>query len=176
MKLTDTFSVNFSPPCKGFKNKHTQFNSELHFSINDDRLSTHLTKTDYECDLLQRQDQISANDSFRYRHLQQQSLRSVVSDVRCCPVSPIFERSVLIFLLLNTCESRNSDWLRAGLPRGRSWSPGSCKIFRTSPASRPVRGPPSFLSNGNRRLFPRAVKRPGHEADQSQPVPKSRIR
>jgi hypothetical protein len=34
-------------PCKSFDNKHTLFNSELHFSINVDRLSTPLTKTDY---------------------------------------------------------------------------------------------------------------------------------
>jgi hypothetical protein len=34
-------------PCKSFDNKHTPFNSELHFSINVDRLSTSLTKPDY---------------------------------------------------------------------------------------------------------------------------------
>jgi hypothetical protein len=45
-KLTDTLSVSFFP-CKRFDNKHTLFNSEFHFSINDDRLPTTLTKTDY---------------------------------------------------------------------------------------------------------------------------------
>jgi hypothetical protein len=41
-KLTDTFSVIF--PCRSLKNRHTLFNSALHFSINVDRLSTPLTK------------------------------------------------------------------------------------------------------------------------------------
>jgi hypothetical protein len=31
-------------------------------------------------------------------------------------------------------------------------------------------GPPSLLSNGYRGLFPRAVKRPGREADHSPPT------
>jgi hypothetical protein len=43
-KLTDTFSVSLFP-CKSFDNKHTLFNSELHFSINFDCPLTPLTKT-----------------------------------------------------------------------------------------------------------------------------------
>jgi hypothetical protein len=39
---------------------------------------------------------ISANDSFYYRRLQQQSVRNVVSALRCCPVSSIIERLVYI--------------------------------------------------------------------------------
>jgi hypothetical protein len=42
----NTFSVS-SIPCKSFDNKHTLFNSEIHFSTNVDGLSTPLTKTHY---------------------------------------------------------------------------------------------------------------------------------
>jgi hypothetical protein len=37
---------------------------------------------------------ISANDSFCYRQLQQQSVRTIVSALRCCQVSSIIERPV----------------------------------------------------------------------------------
>jgi hypothetical protein len=37
--------------------------------------------------------------------------------------------------------SRYSDWLRAGRPRGRNWSPGRVKNFLFSTSSRPALGP-----------------------------------
>jgi hypothetical protein len=41
-----------------------------------------------------RQAFINANDSFCYRQLLQQSARNDVSDIRCCHVSSMFERTL----------------------------------------------------------------------------------
>jgi hypothetical protein len=49
--------------------------------------------------------------------------------------------------------SRYSDWMRAGVPRGRISSPGGVKNF--SSPSRPDRlWGPSNLSNGYKEFFP----------------------
>jgi hypothetical protein len=71
---------------------------------------------------------------------------------------------------LSNFRSRDCDWLRAGLPRGRSLSPGRVKniLFPTSP--RPALGstqPPIQWVTGS--LSP-GVKRPGREADHSPPA------
>jgi hypothetical protein len=66
--------------------------------------------------------------------------------------------------------SRDSDWLRAGRPRGRSSSPGRVKNFLFSTSSRralgstqpPIQWVPGAILSG--------VKRSGREADHSLPV------
>jgi hypothetical protein len=66
--------------------------------------------------------------------------------------------------------SRNSDWLRAGRPKGRSSSPGRFKNFLFSTWSRPALGftqPPIQCVLG--ALSP-GVKRPVREADHSPPT------
>jgi hypothetical protein len=65
------------------------------------------------------------------------------------------------------CESRDSDWLRAGRPRGRRSNPGRVKNFYFSMSSKPAVGstqPPMQWVTG--ALSP-GVKRPGREADHS---------
>jgi hypothetical protein len=71
------------------------------------------------------------------------------------------ECSILcIYYLRTLLGSRDSDWLRAGRPRGRSSSPGRGKIFLLSTSSRPALGPthspiewvPGALSPGLKRL------------------------
>jgi hypothetical protein len=65
--------------------------------------------------------------------------------------------------------SRYRDWLRAGQPRGWSFSPGGGKNFHFS-MSRPALGstqPPTQWVPG---AFSPAVKRPGPEADHSPPT------
>jgi hypothetical protein len=62
-------------------------------------------------------------------------------------------------------QSRYSDWLRAGRPRGRSSSPGEVKNFHFSMSSGPALGftqPPIQWVRG--ALSP-GVKWPGREAD-----------
>jgi hypothetical protein len=62
-------------------------------------------------------------------------------------------------------ESRDSDWLWAGRPRGRSLSPGGGKNFHSSMSSRPALGPiqpPIQWVPG--------IKRPEREADHLPPT------
>jgi hypothetical protein len=74
-------------------------------------------------------------------------------------------------IITNTvAQSRYSDWLRAGRPKGRSSIPDRGKIFLLSTSSRPVLGftqPPIQWVLG--ALSP-VVKRPGREADHSPPT------
>jgi hypothetical protein len=73
-------------------------------------------------------------------------------------------------LIICTKASRDSDWLWAGRPRGRSSNPAGGKTFLFPTASIPVLGPtqppiqwvPGVLSPG--------VKRSGREADHSPPT------
>jgi hypothetical protein len=74
---------------------------------------------------------------------------------------------ILDFIVSHEGWSRDSDWLRAGRPRGRSSCPGRCKIFLLSTLSRsilwptqpPIQCVPEALSPG--------VKQPRREADHS---------
>jgi hypothetical protein len=72
--------------------------------------------------------------------------------------------------------SRDSDWLRAGRPRGRSSCPGRVKNFLFCTLSRPALGstqPPIQWVPG---ALSREVKRPGREADHSPPTSAERLR
>jgi hypothetical protein len=75
--------------------------------------------------------------------------------------------SLLLFHFFNfsSCRSRNSDWLRAGRPRGRSSSPGRVKNCPFSSSSRPALGP----TQPPIRWVP-GVNRPRREADHSPPT------
>jgi hypothetical protein len=75
-------------------------------------------------------------------------------------------------LLIIYTRSRDSDWLRAERPRGRSSSPGSVKHSVYSTASRPATGP----TQPPVQWVP-GVKLPGREADHSPHhlVPKLRM-
>jgi hypothetical protein len=54
---------------------------------------------------------ISANDSFRYRQLQQQSLRNDVSALRCCQVTSITERTVFLELSMSSLRFQTNQGL-----------------------------------------------------------------
>jgi hypothetical protein len=77
-------------------------------------------------------------------------------------------RIVFNFILVTAIAmGRDSDWLRAGRPRGWSSSPGRVKIFLFSTSSRPALWPTQPpLQRVPGALSPR-VKRPGREADHS---------
>jgi hypothetical protein len=67
--------------------------------------------------------------------------------------------------IIDSCRSRDSDWLRAGRLRGRSSSPGRVKNFLFSMSSRPALG-----STQPRIQWVPGVKRSGREAGQSPPA------
>jgi hypothetical protein len=66
--------------------------------------------------------------------------------------------------------SRDSDWLRAGRPRGWSSSPGRVKNFLFSMSSKPVLGSTQPPIQWIPRAVSPGVKRPGREADHSPPT------
>jgi hypothetical protein len=76
------------------------------------------------------------------RTSQKRNLRPVFTATKritCYVVAGSAAQSMLI--ILNFCyENRDSDWLRAGRPRGRSSSPGRVKNFLFSASSRPDLG------------------------------------
>jgi hypothetical protein len=61
----------------------------------------------------------------------------------------------------------HSDWLRTGLPRGRSSSPYVDKNFHFSMSSSPALGPTQLLIQFVQGAFYSGVKRLGREADHS---------
>jgi hypothetical protein len=80
-------------------------------------------------------------------------------------------KCIPLFPLEPGYHSRYSDWLQAGQPRSQSSSPGRVKNFLFSTASRLPPGP----TQSPIQWIP-GVKRPGREADHSQPVLMSRKR
>jgi hypothetical protein len=67
--------------------------------------------------------------------------------------------------------SRYSHWLRAGRPRGRSWSPGGVKNFLFFTSFRPALGstqPPIYPWVPG--ALPPGLKRPGRETYHSPPA------
>jgi hypothetical protein len=87
--------------------------------------------------------------------------KSFVSNFKICPVVKVSDTSPY--------ENRDSDWLRAGRPKGWSSSTGRVKNFLFSTSSRPALGSiqpiqwvPGSLSAG--------VKRPRRETDNSLPT------
>jgi hypothetical protein len=125
------------------------------------RLTTRLTGT-------RRSNEINTNSRSRARsiHLPFSHLTSLRYGV------PISITIVYLLLRINyhtILGSRDSDWLRAGRPRGRNSSPGRVKYFLFT-LSRPALGstqPPIQWVPGD--LFP-VIKRPGREADHSPPA------
>jgi hypothetical protein len=65
---------------------------------------------------------------------------------------------------------RYSDWLRAGLPKSWSSSPGREKNVHFSMSSRPVLGPTWPPIKWVPRSLSPEVKRPGSEAEHSPPT------
>jgi hypothetical protein len=65
---------------------------------------------------------------------------------------------------------RDSDWLRAGRPRGRSSSSGMCKNVLFSTSSKPALGPTQFPIHLVPGALSLGVKRSGSEADHSPPT------
>jgi hypothetical protein len=91
--LTDTFSVSFFFPCKSFENKHTLFNSELHFSTNIFRLWTPLRQTI----ILMRLTAVTRSHHLRARAYQRWwliPLSAVTAAIRekCCSRYAVFSR------------------------------------------------------------------------------------
>jgi hypothetical protein len=70
--------------------------------------------------------------------------------------------------------SRDSNWLRAGRPRGRRSSPSRVKNSLISTSLRPSLGPTQLPVRWVPGTPSLGVKRPGREADHSQLVPRSR--
>jgi hypothetical protein len=66
--------------------------------------------------------------------------------------------------------SRYTDWIRAGLHRGRSSSPGRVKNFLLSTLSRPTLGSTQPPIQWVQWAISLGVKRPGREAEHSPPT------
>jgi hypothetical protein len=71
---------------------------------------------------------------------------------------------------LRFSRSRDSDWLRAGRPRGRSTSSGRVKNFLFSTSSRPALGSTQPPIQWVAEALSSAVKWPGREAVHSPPA------
>jgi hypothetical protein len=67
-------------------------------------------------------------------------------------------------------DSRDSDWLRAIPPKGRSSSPGRLKSFLFSPASRPALGPTQLPIQWVLGALSPGVKRQGPQTHHSPPT------
>jgi hypothetical protein len=72
-------------------------------------------------------------------------------------------------ILISRKRSRYSDWLGAGLPRVRSYSPGKVKNFLFSTSSRSALGSTQPPIQWVRGALSPGVKWPGREADHSSP-------
>jgi hypothetical protein len=66
--------------------------------------------------------------------------------------------------------NRYNYWLRNGLSRGRSSSPGRAKNFHFSTSSVPALGPTQSLIDWIPGTLSLGIKRPGREADHSPPT------
>jgi hypothetical protein len=85
-------------------------------------------------------------------------------------LSLFFHHPFCLITLDYLISSRNSDWLRAGRPRGQTSSPSRVKNFLLSTSSRPVLGPTQPPIQWVLGALSSGVKRQGREADHSPPV------